>query len=53
MITTDEFLGIDKSWIEAGLDIKLIQKIMDIIAQKRKGKEILPAQEDVLNVEQL
>ena len=41
--------GIDKSWIDAGLDIDLIRKTMLIIAEKRKNTEILPKQEDVLN----
>ncbi|MBQ7764164.1 uracil-DNA glycosylase [bacterium] len=41
--------GIDKSWIEAGLDINLINEIMSIIAEKRKDREILPSQNDVLN----
>lgn len=44
-----ESFGIDKSWIEAGLDIDLISKIMDIIAEKRKNRVILPSQDDVLN----
>ena len=44
-----ENFGIDKSWINAGLDIKLIEEIMDIISNKRKDREILPSQEDVLN----
>lgn len=44
-----EDFGIDKSWIEAGLDINLINKIMDIIAEKRKDREILPSHDDVLN----
>ena len=29
--------GIDKSWIEAGLDIDLIQSVMSIIEEKRKN----------------
>ena len=41
--------GIDKSWIEAGLDINLINEIMSIIEEKRKDREILPSQNDVLN----
>ena len=41
--------GIDKSWIDAGLDIDLINKIMSVISEKRKHTEILPKQEDVLN----
>ena len=44
-----ETFGIDKSWIEAGLDINLISEVMSIIAKKRKDREILPSQEDVLN----
>lgn len=44
-----DFFGIDKSWIDAGLDIELIQSIMDKISEKRKYTEILPAQDDVLN----
>ena len=41
--------GIDKSWINAGLDIDLINEIMSIIAEKRKDREILPSQDDILN----
>lgn len=41
--------GIDKSWIEAGLDIDLIQKIMEEIAKKRTFVEILPKQDEILN----
>ena len=41
--------GIDKSWIEAGLDINLINQIMSIIEQKRQDREILPSQDDILN----
>lgn len=41
--------GIDKSWIDAGLDINLINEVMSVIAEKRKDREILPSQEDVLN----
>ncbi|MBE7702500.1 MAG: uracil-DNA glycosylase [Cyanobacteria bacterium SIG28] len=41
--------GIDKSWIEGGLNIDKIQEIMEIISEKRKNVEILPAQNDVLN----
>lgn len=41
--------GIDKSWIDAGLDIGLIKDIMHQIEEKRKDREILPAQENVLN----
>lgn len=44
-----ETFGIDKSWIDAGLDIDLISRIMSIIAEKRKDREILPSQNDVLN----
>ena len=44
-----ESYGIDKSWVDAGLNIILINEVMSIIAEKRKSKEILPAQEDVLN----
>lgn len=44
-----ELVGIDKSWIEGGLDFDLIEKILDVIAEKRKTKEILPSQNDVLN----
>ena len=42
-------LGIDKSWIDAGLDIDLIRKTLDVIEKKRKTAEILPKQEDILN----
>lgn len=41
--------GIDKSWIDAGLDIDLIRNIMSVIAEKRRDREILPSQENVLN----
>lgn len=41
--------GIDKSWINAGLDIDTIYNIMQIIEKKRQDREILPSQEDVLN----
>ena len=41
--------GIDKSWIEAGLDIDLINKIMTVISEKRQDREILTSQENVLN----
>ena len=44
-----EFLGIDKSWIDAGLDIDLIRKILAVIEEKRRDREILPKQEDILN----
>ena len=44
----DKF-GIDNSWIEAGLDIDLIKDIMAVIEEKRKDREILPSQENVLN----
>lgn len=44
-----ETFGIDKSWIDAGLDIDLISKIMNVIAEKRKDRVILPSQNDVLN----
>lgn len=42
-------LGIDKSWIDAGLDINKIKEILAIIAEKRTHTEILPQQEDILN----
>lgn len=41
--------GIDESWIKAGLDIELINSVMNIISEKRKSCEILPSQDDVLN----
>ena len=41
--------GIDKSWIDAGLDINLIRNILTVIEGKRKDKEILPKQDDILN----
>lgn len=44
-----EKFGIDNSWIEAGLDIDLIKDIMAVIEEKRKDREILPSQENVLN----
>ena len=34
--------GIDKSWIEAGLDIDLINQIMSIIEQKRQDRKFYP-----------
>ncbi|MCQ2744137.1 MAG: uracil-DNA glycosylase [bacterium] len=46
---TDSFFGIDKSWIDAGLDIDIIRNVMMQILEKRKSVEILPKQEDVLN----
>ena len=42
-------LDIDKSWIDAGLDVESIRRILDVIEEKRKTKEILPKQEDILN----
>ena len=45
----EKYFGIDKSWIDAGLDIDLIRRIMDVISEKRKISEILPKQDDVLN----
>ena len=45
----DEYYGIDKSWIDAGLDLDLIRKALAVIEEKRKDREILPKQEDVLN----
>lgn len=45
--------GIDKSWIEAGLDINLINKIMAIIAEKRQDRAILPSQDNILNAVKL
>ena len=44
-----EYYGIDKSWINAGLDLDLIHDIMRKIEEKRKTKEILPKQDDILN----
>ena len=44
-----EDYGIDKSWIDAGLDLDLIRKALAVIEKKRKDREILPKQEDVLN----
>lgn len=44
-----ETFGIDKSWIDAGLDLESIRSVMSIIAEKRKTTDILPKQEDVLN----
>ena len=41
--------GIDESWIKAGLDIELINSVMNIISEKRKSCKILPSQDDVLN----
>ena len=45
----EKFFGIDKSWVEGGLDINLIQEVMAIILDKRKYCQILPSQDDVLN----
>ena len=45
----DSNFGIDKSWIDEGLDIDLIRKVMSVISDKRKNVEILPRHEDVLN----
>lgn len=42
-------LGIDKSWIDAGLNLDLIREIMTKIEERRKTVEILPKQEDILN----
>ena len=44
-----ENLGIDKSWIDAGLDIDLIRQTLAVIEEKRRNREILPKQEDILN----
>lgn len=44
-----ETFGIDRSWIDAGLDINLINNIMQKIKEKRNSVEILPAQNDILN----
>jgi uracil-DNA glycosylase len=41
--------GIDKSWIDAGLDLGLIKKALEVISKKRKDHEILPSQDDILN----
>ena len=41
--------GIDKSWIDAGLDIDLIRSVMTLIQEKRKKSNILPKQDDILN----
>lgn len=42
-------LGIDKSWIDAGLDLDLIKDILSLIEEKRRDREILPAQDAILN----
>ena len=44
-----ETFEIDKSWVDGGLDIELIRKVMCVISEKRKDRTILPSQEDVLN----
>ena len=44
-----KILDIDKSWVDAGLDVNLIRSIMEQIQEKRKAVEILPKQEDILN----
>ena len=49
MKTMTETFGIDKSWIEGGLDIDLITNVMETIAEKRKDRVILPSHDDVLN----
>ena len=41
--------GIDKSWIDGGLDIELIGNVMSVISEKRKDKTILPSKDNVLN----
>lgn len=41
--------GIHESWINAGLDINLINDIMLKIEKKRNFKNILPSQDDILN----
>ena len=41
--------GIDKSWIEAGLDLNLIEKALSVTQEKRKDRELLPKSGDVLN----
>ena len=41
--------GIDKSWIDAGLDLNLIKTALLTVDEKRKEREILPKREDVLN----
>ena len=45
----EKFFGIDKSWIDGGLDIDLIREVMEIISEKRKTCQILPSHDDVLN----
>ena len=45
----EKFFGIDKSWIDGGLDIELISNVMSIISEKRKDRTILPSEDDVLN----
>ena len=45
----DTKYGIDKSWLDAGLDISLIDDVMHVISQKRQSRTILPAHNDVLN----
>lgn len=46
---SSELVGIDKSWIDGGLDLELIKKVLRVIAEKRKMMTILPNQNDVLN----
>lgn len=41
--------GIDDSWIKAGLNINLVDNIMQIISRKRENVVILPEQTDILN----
>ena len=44
-----EDYGIDKSWIDAGLDLDLIRTALSVVDEKRKDREILPKRDDVLN----
>ena len=41
--------GIDNSWIDAGLDIELINNVMQIISEKRKDREIYRRDENTNN----
>ena len=40
---------IDKSWVDAGLNIDLIRDALSVIGEKRKTVQILPSQKDILN----
>ena len=41
--------NIDKSWIDAGLDLSLIEEVMNTISSKRLSTQILLKQDEILN----